>query len=879
MSTPQTEQWLRQQYRWMRLGWPLGILTGGLATTLALSWKLHPSWTKIERWQHLPAWWAGGVGLTVIAAFVVWLVRSHSLARTAQKLDATLNAKNRIETAAALRHDTSPIARVQREETDGFLSHTPVRPHRWPLFLLAAAIFLLLLGHFVTLVCWTRPWVRPVVVAPKTPPPAALPKASITWKTPEAETKASPIEEVPLQAVADSATGLRDLVLEMEVNGEPKLKVPVGIPELSKKGSHAIDASIYLDQLEVQPFDIVSYHLRAQRIDPRALPTTNSPVQFIQVKPFREDIAEIPGGDGNSGQALIAALKVAQLRLIKENFLLGHTDLGHENPGWRKENTRVGTDQAALDTKTGEVIQQLIELGAPAEIVHLITQTRPFMADAAKKITATQNQPAQVPQGKALGLITEVEKFFVKVVAKGRGKPPKGPEDPFKRQQELELKQRFETKAGELDLLVKEQIRLAGDLSQVDAEPTPAATPEAKKNPNTIDGTFPERETQISQRVGALLNGKVFTAEIVGHLTQGRDAAMNALRMLDAADVPAAREPAALTARELKLALEAMNRQGQEEAKKQLAEAMKNLNDAAYDARSAAGQKSQESAQEKVDQAAKKAAETRAALAEAAARQQETGSAEAAARMMELAKALNDKDLQKALDELRKHPRDEAPGQTAATRLDALAERAAKTRAPGPLSPEQLAKLIQQMERTQANMQRLAENGLKPNSDQPGTGKDSEGQGQGSEGQGKGSEGQGQGQGGGGNGGSASTTQLDEFADQLMNELQQESLAVEDEVPQGSALHAAIKTAPRDITSGFGRFQKVYPIIETPLQGAIALLRAHLQTMQRQYQLTTADPALAPAAYRGAVADYFEWLSRDYSATPIPTEATPTPTP
>ncbi|MEI8343114.1 MAG: hypothetical protein WCH43_16445, partial [Verrucomicrobiota bacterium] len=50
------------------------------------------------------------------------------------------------------------------------------------------------------------------------------------------------------------------------------------------------------------------------------------------------------------------------------------------------------------------------------------------------------------------------------------------------------------------------------------------------------------------------------------------------------------------------------------------------------------------------------------------------------------------------------------------------------------------------------------------------------------------------------------------------------------------------------------------------LDGVIQILRNGLQAARRKFQLTSRDPSKAPAAYREAVADYFEQLSRDYEA-------------
>ncbi len=188
-----------------------------------------------------------------------------------------------------------------------------------------------------------------------TPPPNV---ASIRWKSPEAETQATAVEEVPLAAHAESSNGLRDLTLEISLNGEPKLSIPISLEKLDSAGPSEIETSLYLDQVEgAQPYDVVSYYLRARRVGADTLPDTASPVQFVQVKPFRDDVRERRGGgEANPGFPMVKALKGAQLRLMKENFLLAHADLARTDAAWKEENMRVGREQDVLEKKTQEVI-------------------------------------------------------------------------------------------------------------------------------------------------------------------------------------------------------------------------------------------------------------------------------------------------------------------------------------------------------------------------------------------------------------------------------------------------------------------------------------------------------------------------------------------
>ncbi len=164
--------------------------------------------------------------------------------------------------------------------------------------------------------------------------PKAPPKATIIWKSPEAESKANPIEEVPTVAIAESTSGLKDLKLEIAVNGVPTKTVPLPDKPYDQAGRNPLKQSIFMDELGVQPFDMVTYFIHGMRITDQTVPETASPMQFIQVRPFRDDVAREhrPADEGDPEYALLIRLKLAQLKAIKENFIVAHTDLPSTDP-------------------------------------------------------------------------------------------------------------------------------------------------------------------------------------------------------------------------------------------------------------------------------------------------------------------------------------------------------------------------------------------------------------------------------------------------------------------------------------------------------------------------------------------------------------------
>ncbi len=1001
---------LRLRYRWERWRGVLLMLLAGLAVTLTALWTIHLRMHTPRAWEVVAGIWVAGLFLTILAAAAGWHFAPSSLLDTAQHMDRDLTTKNRLEATATLHESNSPLARAQREETALFLSREPrgIRPPR-ALPWLVGGILLLAAAHLVTLGLWVIPF-GAHAPAPVPPPPPAkeMPKASIVWKSPEPESKANPIEEVPAVAVAQSTTGLKDLSLEISVNGTPKKTVPLPATPYDKAGKNILKVSLYMDELGVEPFDVVAYFIRAQRITDQKVPDTTSAIQFIQVRPFRDDVTQVHGAHGNKNYELLIRLKLAQLRSVKENFVLAHTDLAVTNPLRMKENDRVGKNQGELSAKTEEVVQAFIAAGYPADMIDLLQQAEPPMDDASKKILATQNAQALPPQQKALSLIVEVEKFFHKIMADGGSSPPDdNPSDPFKDKQQHELKKRMEAAAGQLEILAKNQMQLSDDLSHPGSSdagtPSPAGAPDSSANPapgasdasadgsqkviplppaQSVDpfgpdsgkGTPAERQTRVVQGIETLLNGNTVLPDTVTQaLQEAQKDATSSMHDLNQADEAGAREPAAHAAEDLQKAIAEMNKAGDEQTKQAMEEGQQKLNDLAHQLSDLA-QKGGPDAQQKLAGLAQQAADIQKQLEDAADKQQEAGSAAGAQRLEHLAKALADQKIAQDLSGMAKTGLDANKAATDVAKLEALAGQAAAAAIPGKPSAQDLANLINSLERSRANLARLAQQaggslpdaatpmgtapgqnpgqpkpgdqgkqgaGKTPGQDQagqtPGKGQQSgqgqgpqpgaqkgqgegaqsdassKGQGQGqSQGQGQGqpqSQGQGQGQGtpspdnpptgssGGSEGNSASgsggqndpknpnaaapggigTDSNSNKAPSGYSEAYHEVIAdLKDEAQLANAtvqnanttalMNAVIRydqdTRYRDVTSV--NVVHGYQAIAGPLDQLLFELKADVAHAQRDEVVKQPDLDDAPPAYRSAVSDYFESMSKDY---------------
>jgi len=747
---------LHSRHRWERWRGILFTFLVGLTATLAVLWTIHPSWHPPEGGKVIALIWIGGVGLTALVAGIWWWFAPASLSDTAQGMDRHLASKNRFEAAALLHGSDSPLALAQREETAAYLKEVPyVRPVRG-LAWLTGVVTALLIAHLLTFSVWVVPMLlRPA--PPKPPPPVkALPQATIVWQSPEPESKANQIEEVPTIAEAQSTTGLRGLSLEVSVNGMPKKSVKLPVQPYDHAGKNTIKVSLYMDELEVQPFDTVSYYIRGQRVTDQKVPDTVSAIQFIEVRPLRDDVVLLPEGSPHKGYNLIIRLKLAQLKALKENFVLAHTDLPVTHPVRMQENERVGKNQGDLSAKTEEVVQAFITEGVSPDIIDLLRQAEPHMDDASKKILATKNMEAIPSQEKALSLIIEVEKFVQKEMVKHMKSGPSSanPPDPFKDKQKHEMKQRVDSSAGHLEQLAKNQEKLSRDMdgpsmpggspvqpkgvpSPSSEKPTPAPSGPSGNQPSppqpspasatgndpqmpapqAVDpfvpddgkGTLAERQARVLQGVGTLLNtNEVLPPPVQEALKDAQKDATQSIHRLDQGDTEGAREPASLAAKDLQRAVAEMNKAGEEQTKTQMAEAQQKLNDLARQLDDLKKNGAPNAPQQLADAAAK-LKDLQQHLEHAADHQQEAGSAKGAQRLNQLAKGIEDQKVEQDLRDMAQKGPDASKLGADVQKLQALAGQAAQGLSAGQPSARDISELLTALEKSRANLARLAQ--------------------------------------------------------------------------------------------------------------------------------------------------------------------------
>jgi hypothetical protein len=235
---------LHSRHRWERWRGVLLASVIGLAATLTAVLIFHWKEPALDYWKFTAALWLGGVLLTALAAAGAWCFAPASVVHTARAMDRRLSAMNRLEAVVDLQHSSSPLARAQRDETSAYLGGDgrarPVRLLPW----IIGALLVVIVSHLVTLLCWFLPLLSHPVAPVPPPAPKGPPHATITWKSPEPQIKANPIEEVPTVAIAESTSGLRNITLEISVNGLPRKSTPLPEHPFDKAGKNIIKSSL-----------------------------------------------------------------------------------------------------------------------------------------------------------------------------------------------------------------------------------------------------------------------------------------------------------------------------------------------------------------------------------------------------------------------------------------------------------------------------------------------------------------------------------------------------------------------------------------------------------------------------------------------------------
>ena len=246
---------------------------------------------------------------------------------------------------------------------------------------------------------------------------------SVVFSEPGRDTRATPIDEVFLEARADDDFGISRLDLVYSVNGQPEQTLDLyrGTKPLREVSA---GHTFYLEELELQPGDFISYYARAADNDAiGGRKSATSDIYFLQITPFSRDFRQAEergggqqGGEGAGGGEADAsgALSQRQREIIAATFNLIRDRDEHTPKEFEENLVTIGLAQQALREQVETLTQRMNNRGVTGDssfrkIAELLPRAGAEMAIATDSLRQNAPQGALPAQQRALQQLQRAE--------------------------------------------------------------------------------------------------------------------------------------------------------------------------------------------------------------------------------------------------------------------------------------------------------------------------------------------------------------------------------------------------------------------------------------------------------------------------------------
>lgn len=348
-----------------------------------------------------------GFTLATMAYFMFRYTFSEILSRTAHDIDTKFHDKNRLEAATELQATDNPLKNFQLKDTEEFFKEKNIGNLSWLMFIMIGLIFsmLYLNSYFLYLqfqVSSNAKSKQQIAISQKKEQIALNQKKKETKKAPEdfaklvltapdSEMRAKPMDEITWDGVGEATKGFDQLFIALYLNGELKKKILIekdDIKTLQKPKSESekdenlehvkketktlgaqksdkvlLAGEFCLDDIDVVPFDLVSYHLLGfSDMNGNKKSKIISQTQFIEVRPFREDaLIKKCECEGNSKLldlvSLINKYLRFQITLNKAVFTVRSSGLSTKNKIFKEQINMLVDDQRELKEQLDKTLQ------------------------------------------------------------------------------------------------------------------------------------------------------------------------------------------------------------------------------------------------------------------------------------------------------------------------------------------------------------------------------------------------------------------------------------------------------------------------------------------------------------------------------------------
>ena len=284
----------------------------------------------------------------------------------------------------------------------------------------------------------------------------------IVIKEPGRDVKATKLEEVRILAEATDDYGVENMTLKYNIgSGEPQ-ELPVETVEVKAEKIVSNAYVFYLEELDVEPGELISYYAQATDNNTRTGPgTSTSELYFIEVRPFNERYMQMDAAEGqqNPEGLPFPDLIADQRTIIKKTWKHIHSRPSPMTEDYQSAVKQIGVEQDQLKDKTQRVTDELSmsmrDANVDPEMLMNLEGAIGKMGEASDELFAIKPKEALPHEQDALELLTKAMMELDKVLTQMRSNGSQAAADNIEMDME-DLQDAIEQDQNELDEQMRE---------------------------------------------------------------------------------------------------------------------------------------------------------------------------------------------------------------------------------------------------------------------------------------------------------------------------------------------------------------------------------------------------------------------------------------
>jgi hypothetical protein len=247
----------------------------------------------------------------------------------------------------------------------------------------------------------------------------------VRFTKPGRDTRASAVEEVFVEATAEDDYGVSKLEILYSVNGGEEQSITLLDSSRSLKEAIA-GHTFYLEEMELQPGDLVSYYARATDNNAAGQPkSATSDIYFMTIRPFNLDYTQADqagggGGGGGGGQRQNGELSDQQREIVAATFNVLRDSAAVTTKEFEENLVTIALAQEELKAQAQTLAERMNNRGITNDssfnaIAELLPQAAEHMDAATGALRDGRPTVALPEEQKALQFLLRAEAIYEEV--------------------------------------------------------------------------------------------------------------------------------------------------------------------------------------------------------------------------------------------------------------------------------------------------------------------------------------------------------------------------------------------------------------------------------------------------------------------------------